>query len=40
MELTAFPVEGNMELKIELWQLLLQICPMNLRKSPEKVIRS
>lgn len=40
MELTAFLVEGNMELKIELWQFLVQICSMNLCKSPEKVIKS
>lgn len=37
MELTAFPVEGNMELKIELCQFLVQICSMNLCKSREKV---
>lgn len=37
MELTAFPVEGNVELKIELCHFLVQICSMNLCKSPERV---
>lgn len=37
MEGTAFLVTGNMELKIEMWQLLVQICSMSLNRNPEEV---
>lgn len=30
-------VTGNMELKIEMWQLLVQIISMSLHRNPEEV---
>lgn len=35
MEGTAFLVKGSLDLKIEMWQLLLQICFMSLQRNSE-----